>query len=448
MDLKEFVWAVAQIAEERGLKQEQVIETIEQALAAAYKKEYCNKGEIIRSKINPQTGEADFWQVKLVVDDSMVYTDQELEDFARKKEEGEKEGMEKEENLRGKEDETKQQEKKIRFNPEKHIKIEEAKKIDPKIEPGQELIFPLPRKTEFGRIATQTAKQVILQRIKEAEKEAILSEYKSKEGEIISGIIQRIEPRAVYLNIGKTIGVLPKEEQVKGEFYRIGQRLKTYVLKIEENPKGAVVVLSRAYPKLISKLFELEVPEISSGQVEIKSIAREPGSRTKIAVASKEEGIDPIGAMVGQRGVRVSAVISEIGGEKIDIIEYSDEPGKFIANSLSPAKVLEVKILPKNTALAIVPSDQLSLAIGRDGQNVRLAAKLTGWKIDVKSPEQLEEEKSGENKKDKKIEEEKDEKENIESQEKTESQEKLEKDSKENKKLEKETNKEDKIEKF
>lgn len=392
MDLKEFIWAVAQITEERGLKQEQVIETIEQALAAAYKKEYCKKGEIIRSKVNPQTGQADFWQVKIVVDDSMIYSEKELENLAKKKEKEKK--AEKETTEKEKATDT-VEEKKIRFNPEKHIKIEEAKKIDSKAEVGQELIFPLPRKTEFGRIATQTAKQVILQKIKEAEKQTILTEYKSKEGEIISGVIQRIEPRAVYLNIGKTIGILPKEEQVRGEFYRIGQRIKTFVLKIEENPKGAVVVLSRAYPKLISKLFELEVPEISNGQVEIRSIAREAGSRTKIAVTSKEEGVDPIGAMVGQRGVRVSAVISEIGGEKIDIIEYSDQPEKFIANSLSPAKTLEVKIMPKNTALAIVPSDQLSLAIGRDGQNVRLAAKLTGWKIDVKSPEQLEAEKIG-----------------------------------------------------
>jgi len=232
-----------------------------------------------------------------------------------------------------------------------------------------------------------------MQRIREAERESIFDEYKSKEGEIISGIIQRVEPRCVFLDIGKTLGMLPREEQVPGEFYRPGQRLKIYVLKVEETPKGPVVFLSRAYPKLISKLFELEVPEISSGQVQIKSIAREAGSRSKIAVATDTEGIDPIGSCVGQRGTRVMAVINELGGEKIDIIEYSAESEKYIANALSPAKILEVKILPKNKAQVIVPEDQLSLAIGKDGQNVRLAAKLTGWKIDVKAEGQIAEEK-------------------------------------------------------
>jgi N utilization substance protein A len=186
------------------------------------------------------------------------------------------------------------------------------------------------------------------------------------------------------------LGVLPKEEQIRGEFYKEGQRLKLFVLRVDTTPKGPIILLSRIYPKLISKLFELEVPEISGNQIEIKAIAREPGSRTKIAVVSMADGVDPIGAMVGQRGVRVSAVISELGGEKIDIIEYSDNTAKFITNALSPAKVIDVKVLPKNTALVIVPADQLSLAIGKDGQNVRLAAKLTGWKIDVKSDQEPE----------------------------------------------------------
>ena len=282
-------------------------------------------------------------------------------------------------------------EKKVKFNPERHIMIEEAKKIDSKIKPSRELKILLKTQEDYGRIAAQTAKQVILQKIREAERESILEEYKSKEGEIVSGIVQRIENRNVFFDIGKTLGILTKEEQVPGEFYRPGQRLKVYVLKVEETPKGPVVFLSRGYPKLISKLFELEVPEISSGQVLIKSVAREAGYRTKIAVESKTEGIDPIGSAVGQRGTRVQAVINELGGEKIDIIEHSDDPEKYIANSLSPAKVLEVKIMPKNKALAIVPEDQLSLAIGKDGQNVRLAAKLTGWKIDVRSPEKMEE---------------------------------------------------------
>jgi len=188
------------------------------------------------------------------------------------------------------------------------------------------------------------------------------------------------------MDIGKTLGILPREEQVPGEFYRPSQRLKTLVLKVEQTPKGPLIFLSRSYPKLVSKLFELEVPELSAGQIQIKSIAREAGSRTKIAVASTVEGIDPIGAAVGQRGTRVTAVINELGGEKIDIIEYSEDPEKYIANALSPAKVNEVKRLPKNKAQVIVPEDQLSLAIGKNGQNVRLAAKLTGWKIDVRGP--------------------------------------------------------------
>lgn len=373
MELKEFKSAIAQIAEERGIPPEKVLETIESAIAAAYKKEYGQKGQIIRAKFNLDTGEVKFWQVKLVVDKNMIYSEKELENLKKQK--------------------TESEEKKVRFNQEKHIMLEDARKIDPQIKPGEELVIPLETKRDYGRIAAQTAKQVILQKIKEVERETIFNEYKGKEGEIVSGIVQRVEPKFVYLNIGKTIGILPKEEQVPGEFYRPGQRLKVFVLKVEETPKGPAIVLSRAYPKLVSKLFELEVPEISAGQVEIKSIAREPGSRTKIAVISKVEGVDAIGAMVGQRGTRVQAVINELGGEKIDIISFSEKPEEYIANSLSPAKILEVKILPKNKALAIVEEDQLSLAIGKDGQNVRLAAKLTGWKIDVRSREEIEKEK-------------------------------------------------------
>ena len=289
---------------------------------------------------------------------------------------------------------------KIRFNPERHIMVKEAKKIKPKIKVGEELIIDLQPKKDYGRIAAQTAKQVILQKIREAEREAVYEEYKSKEGEIISGIVQRVETRNVFLDLGKTLGVLPKNEQVPGEFYRPSQRLKVYILKVEKTPKGPLIFLSRAYPKIVSKLFELEVPEVSAGQVVIKSLAREPGSRTKIAVVSTAEGVDPIGSMVGQRGTRVMAVINELGGEKIDIIEYSDDPGRYIANAMSPAKVAEIKIMPKNKALVIVPENQLSLAIGRDGQNVRLAARLTGWKIDVRSLEETGEELKLEKKRD------------------------------------------------
>jgi len=396
MDLKSFTSAIAQIAEERGILPEKVIETIEMAIAAAYKKEYGGKGQMIKCKLDSESGEAEFWLVKLVVDESMIYSEEELEKLKEKKEEkGPSSAKSSTFALRASADKSAGKEK-IRFNPEKDIMLEEAKKIKPKIKVGEELEVSLKPEKDYGRIAAQTAKQVILQKIKETERETIFEEYKTKEGEIVSGIVQRIEGRNVFLDIGRAIGILTKEEQVPGEFYRPGQRLKVYIVKVEQTSKGPVIFLSRAYPKLISKLFELEVPEISSGAVVIRSIAREAGFRTKIAVESKMEGVDPIGSAVGQRGTRVQAVINELGGEKIDIIEYSDDPEKYIANSLSPAKVLEVKRLPKNKALVIVPEDQLSLAIGKEGQNVRLAAKLTGWKIDVKGARAGETESQGE----------------------------------------------------
>lgn len=366
MEIKSFEPLINQIAQERGIPKEKVIESLEQALAAAYKKDYGKKGQVIRAKLDLKSGKVIFWQVKLVVDEDKVFTEKEK----KKADEG-----------------------KIKFNPEKHIMIEEAKKINPDVKVGEELIIPLEIKKDYGRIAAQTAKQVILQKIREAEKESLYKEYKEKEGQVISGTVQRIEGKNIFLNIGKTLGILPKEEQVAGEFYRPGQRLKVYVLRVDSTPKGPFVVLSRAYPKLVSKLFEQEVPEIVAGQLKIHSIAREPGLRTKIAVSSLSEGIDPIGTMVGHKGTRVQMVINELGGEKIDIVEFSEDPVKYISNSLSPAKVLEVRILPKNKALVIVPKDQLSLAIGKDGQNVKLAAKLTGWKIDVKPLEEETQEK-------------------------------------------------------
>jgi len=386
-----FLSAISQLAEEKGLSQEKVFETVEHALASAYKKEYGKKGQIIKAKINPKTGETDFWREKIVVDDTMVYIPESAENEDEEELKVKDSYRPLEEELSVEESVEEEGARRIKYNPERHALIEEIKKTNPELKPGQELIIPLEQKEGFGRIAAQTAKQVVLQKIREAEKETILEEYKSKEGEIVSGIVQRIEGVNVYFDIGKSLGILPKEEQIRGEFYKEGQRLKLYVLKVDTTPKGPIIILSRAYPKLISKLFELEVPEIGSGQIEIKSIAREPGSRTKIGVVSMAEGVDPIGAMVGQRGVRVAAVISELGGEKIDVIEYSEDPARYITNSLSPAKVIEVKIMPKNTALVIVPADQLSLAIGKEGQNVRLSAKLTGWKIDVKSDEQLKE---------------------------------------------------------
>jgi len=374
MDIKSFQRALAQIAEERGISAEKVIETIEAAIATAYKKDYGQKGQKIKAKFNPISGDVKFWQVKLVVDESTIYTEEEVEEMKEKKE------MPREDFREGEE-----APKKYVFNPEKHIMIEDAKKDYPKIKVGEEIEISLVSKQDYGRIAAQTAKQVILQKIREAEKETISSEYRSKEGEIISGIVQRVEGNTVFIDIGKTLGILNKEEQIPGEFYRPSQRLKLYIMKVEDTPKGSVVMLSRAYPKLVSKLFELEVPEVEAGTVVIKSIAREPGFRTKIAVITNEEGVDPIGACVGQRGTRIMAIINELGGEKIDVISFDEKPEKFIANALAPAKIVEVKVEDKNTAVVMVPPDQLSLAIGKDGRNVRLAANLTGWKIDIKT---------------------------------------------------------------
>lgn len=395
MDLKIFTSAISQITEEKGIPYDKVIETIETAIAAAYKKDYGKKGQIIKAKLVPETGEVKFWQVKLVVDKDMILSEEEIEELKNKKivpgilfEETEGAGFPEKTEAEG--------EKKIRFNPERHILLEDAQKTNPDIKTKEELTIPLETQKDYGRIAAQTAKQVILQKLREVEKETVFAEYKSKEGEVISGIIQKVEGNNVFLDIGKVTGVMPQEEQIYREFYRIGQRIKIYLLRIEKTPRGPIIILSRAHPKMISKLFELEVPEISAGQVEIKSIAREPGSRTKIAVLSKEKGVDAIGATVGQRGVRVSAVINELGGEKIDIIEWSDAAEKFIANALSPAKVAEVRIEEDNKAVAFVSPDQISLAIGKDGQNVRLAVKLTGWKIDVKSVDISQEEKKSE----------------------------------------------------
>ena len=372
MDLKNFASAITQLAEEKEIPKKKIIEVIETAIAAAYKKEYGEKGQIIKAQMDPKTGNIDFHQSKIVVDDSMIMSEEEIEESKNNKKDAREENNE---------------EKKVRFNPERHIMIEDAKKEDKNVSTGDEIKFPLEEKKDFGRIAAQTAKQVILQKIKEVERNLILDDFRSKEHEIVSGTVQRIEGGNVFIDLGKTLGILNKEDQIPGERYSQNQRMKVYVLRVEETSRGPMIFLSRAFPKLVSKLFELEAPEVSSGSVEIKAIAREAGSRSKVAVWSEEEGVDPIGAVVGQKGTRVSAVISELNGEKIDVIEYSPDHEKFIANALAPAKVIEVKEIEKNRVLVTVPDDQLSLAIGKDGQNVRLAAKLTGWKIDVKSLE-------------------------------------------------------------
>ena len=387
MDLKSFTSAIQQIADEKGIPREKIFETIEMALAAAYKRDYGKRGQIIRAKLDPESGEVSMIQVKIVVDESMLRPEDEEETAAEERAEASTHGFRRRHFEL--EDEEVSQEKKVRFNPEKHLMLEEAKRINPDVKPGDELSFPVTHDeiVGYGRIAAQTAKQVILQRIREAEREAVFDEYKDKEGEIASGLVQRVEGRNVYIDIGRSAGILPPEEQIPGERYRIGERIKVLIVLVEKNPRGPGVFLSRAHPRLLKKLFELEVPEIATGAVEIKAIAREPGSRSKVAALSHESGVDPVGSLVGQKGVRVSTVIQELGGEKIDIISWSDDPKELIAHALSPAKVISVEINEnRRDARVTVPEDQLSLAIGKRGQNVRLAAKLTGWKIDVRPP--------------------------------------------------------------
>lgn len=389
LDLKSFGQAIQQIADEKGIPKEKILETIEMALAAAYKRDYGKKGQIIRATLDLASGKVTMRQIKIVVDESMIKSEEEIAveeaERAARLIEQEKRGGRRD-RRREEEEEEIDGEKKVRFNPEKHLMLDEARVTNPDANSGDELEFPLEYKEEFGRIAAQTAKQVIIQRIREAEREAVFEEFKSKEGELVSGLVQRIEGRNVFVDIGRTTAVLPPEEQIPYERYRIGERVKALIILVEKNPKGPGIFLSRSHPKLLRKLFEVEVPEIASGVVEIKAIAREPGSRTKIAVESHEGSIDPVGSLVGQKGIRVSTVIQELGGEKIDVIEWSENPVEFIAHALSPAKVLDVEIDPKfKEAKAMVPDDQLSLAIGKGGQNVRLAAKVTGWKIDVRS---------------------------------------------------------------
>ncbi|MGB4833886.1 MAG: transcription termination factor NusA, partial [Candidatus Moraniibacteriota bacterium] len=280
------------------------------------------------------------------------------------------------------------------FNAERDLTLDEAKLIKQDAVIGDSIEIPLESHEDFGRVAAQTAKQVIIQRIREAERETMFTEYKEKEGQAVNGIVQRIEGRNVFVDLGKSTGILFPSEQIPGENYRMGQHLKVFLTRVESDPKGPGLILSRAHPEMVRHLFTLEVPEIATGTVEIKAIAREAGSRTKIAVSANEDGVDPIGSCVGQKGTRVQTVIDELGGEKVDIIEWNEDVQKFISAALSPAKVLSVELREgEQQAIVTVPADQLSLAIGKRGQNVRLAAKLTGWRIDVKSPE--EEEVSG-----------------------------------------------------
>ncbi len=369
LDIKEISKAIRQVAEEKGLAPETIIEAIESSIAAAYKRDYADRGGIVKCKLDEKSGTLKFWQVKTVVDDTTVrFVDESTEEEAEKKE-----------------PEIEEEQKLPRFNPERHITLEEAQKIKSDAAVGDEMMFPLETKEDFGRIAAQTAKQVILQKLRESERESILAEWTRKEGQIVSGEVQRFDRGNVFVNLGRAIGVMFANESIPTEHYRAGERLRFLVLAVQEDTRMPGIVLSRANPRFVAELFKMEVPELTDGTIEVKEIAREAGNRTKIAVASTSEGVDPVGALVGQRGTRVMAVNNELGNEKIDIIEWSEDPENFIANALSPAKVERVEVLPRREARAFVPENQLSLAIGKGGQNVRLAAKLTGWKIDVRS---------------------------------------------------------------
>ncbi|MEK7572565.1 MAG: transcription termination factor NusA [Patescibacteria group bacterium] len=368
LDIKTFKSALEQLEEERKIPKEKILDAIEQAMAAAYKKDYGKKGQIIRAKFDLETGKTDFFQVKIVVDETIAKI-------------GEEEGETKEYATK----ESNTLDERVHFNSEHHIMIEDAKKIKKGVELNDEIIFPLEPKDDYGRIAAQTAKQVIIQRIREAERTSIIDEYGTKEGEIISGIVQKVEKGNVYVDFNRATGILPAEEQIPGEYFQRGQRLRAYLYSVEDTQRGINLRLSRTHPKFIEKLFEVEVPEIQNSIVKIKSIAREAGARSKIAVHSTDDHIDPVGSCVGQKGTRVNTITQELSGEKIDIIPWSEDPKEFVSNSLSPAKVISIEINEEeHKATVEVSDDQLSLAIGKGGQNVRLAAKLTGWRIDIK----------------------------------------------------------------
>ena len=342
----EFIRALEDIEKEKGVSKAVLLEALEAALISAYKKNF-GSSQNVEVSIDPDTGEVQVYALKEVVED--VY-DNLLE-----------------------------------------VSVEDAQAADPKLVLGDFLRYEVTPK-DFGRIAAQNAKQVVVQRIREAERDGIFNEYASRENEMITGVVQRVTRNNVLVNLGKTEGVLLPAEQMPTESYAQGDRIKCFILEVKRTSKGPQIILSRTHPGLVKRLFELEVPEIEEGIVEIYGVARErAGSRTKLAVYNIEENIDPVGACVGEKGTRVKAIVEELSGEKIDIIEWSNDDQTFISNALSPSKVVSVTLdEDEKAALVVVPDYQLSLAIGKEGQNARLAAKLTGWKIDIKSESQME----------------------------------------------------------
>ncbi len=346
-----FAQAITQIAEEKGIPKEKVVETIAAAIAAAYRRDYGRRTQDIRATFDPQTGRARVFKVMTVVEPE--------------KDEG-------------------TGELKI-ANADAEFVLADAHKHKKDAKVGEEIFFEVtPTDPRYGRIAAQTAKQVIIQRIREAERQSVFDAFKGKEGNLVNGNIQRVENGNIFVDLGRATGILFPSEQVPTEHYRVNQRIKVFVTKVELTSRGTDIVLSRAHPGMVQKLFELEVPEIFAGVVEAVAIAREPGVRSKVAVRSHQEGVDAVGSCIGQRGTRIQTVISELSGEKIDIIQWDQDTARYVANALSPAKVVGVDIRElEHKAIVHVNEDQLSLAIGKHGQNVRLAAKLTGWRIDI-----------------------------------------------------------------
>ena len=346
----EFMVALTQLSAEKHLPKEVVLSAIETALVSAYRKDAFVAGQDISAKINPNTGEVKVYVRKTVVEKAT--------DLLRE------------------------------------ISLGEAQKKDKNVQLG-DIVSIESTPPNAGRIAAQTARQVILQRLHEAEHHAIFEEFTGKEGDIVTGIVQRITPEQIHIDLGKAEAILPSIEQVHNERYRVGQRLKLYVLEVTKSSRGPQILVSRSHRNLLRRLFELEIPEIYGGTIDIKSIAREAGYRSKVAVAARQEGVDPVGCCVGLRGIRIQNIVNELRGEKIDVVEWSDEAATFIANALSPAQVSNVELnQAENTAVVAVPDKQLSLAIGKEGQNARLAAKLTGWRIDIKSASAIEAEKA------------------------------------------------------
>ena len=411
--MSEISTAIKHICEEKGLSYEAVLTTIESALAAAYRKDYGQKNQNIIVEFDPETAKSKVYDLKNVVEDMpeveeedgdpSASSGQEVKgEFKKEKKESDSKKKDKDKKDKGKKDKEDDKEEKgeeiikeeeeRKFNPKLELQISDAKLLKKTAKVGDEIRTKLEIPASYGRMAAQTAKQVIIQRLREAEREMIFNDFKDKEREVIGGLVQRREGRFVLVDLGKSTGVLPQEEQISGEIYKPGDRIKVYVKEVSLKARGPEIILSRTSDEILKKIFYLEIPEISNGLIEIKAVAREAGSRSKVAVSTESDNVDPIGSCVGQRGARIQTIISELGGEKVDIIDYDEDSIKFIMNALSPAKILSIELNEDNKKARVkVSNDQLSLAIGKGGQNARLAAKLTGWKIDIVEDKELEE---------------------------------------------------------